>query len=291
MHFVVHSVMLAAISIVLALPLAAQQGRSTLPGYDMRWTGTWSGTVSSNGLRSDALTLEITALERGTTDVLYSLPDRLQYHRPFDVIARSGDTLRCSSTEDGVSLVAVLDPASTTLGGTWMVSGSTRTLRLQRMSREDLGIEQSDVDGRTLRTSMMIEYPTEKVTLAAELMQPSTVTTRRRSPLAVFISDHGDHDKDASHHGHRPYSVMARSMAEAGWASVRWDDRGVGGSTGTLLVAGIPQLAREVDHVIRTVGADPTIDTSRIVLIASGEGGMVAAAVASLRPVERIVLL
>lgn len=280
-----------ALLLATTLPLLAQQPASRLPGYDTVWTGLWKGALIDTKGAATPVMLDVTAIERGVADAVYSLPDQLTYNRPFDTVVRQGDSLHCESAEDNVRLTAVLDASRQMLSGTWTTSASVRTFRLVRSNADARPQEQAARQSSVVRLDFPLSYPADRVDLAAELMLPPTASKKQRAPLVVFISDVGDHDRDGSHHDHRPYLVMAEHLARAGWASVRWDDRGVGGSTGTLLVAGTSELAAEVDHVIRSVGSYPGIDTSRVVLVASGEGGMVAAAVAARRRVKHLILL
>jgi pimeloyl-ACP methyl ester carboxylesterase len=283
---------LALLITLAALPLTAQEGGFGLPAYDTTWTGRWSGTLLHDGVRWTRISLDITAIVHGPTEVVYSLPDRLLYNRPFDAVHRSGDTIMCTAEEDRITLRAVRDTRTSQMEGVWTDASSTRTLRVGLYDSDDRPQLRSVASAPIERIEKTIAYPKEHVVLGAELVVPrSTTPATRRYPLVVFVSDAGEHDRNASHHGHLPNLIIAERLARAGWASIRWDDRGVGSSTGTLLVAGIPELALEVDHVIKTLGSDPRIDTSRIILLASGEGGLVAAAVAERRPVDHIILL
>ena len=286
------TIVLALFILGSSLPLAAQHGGFGIPAYDTTWTSRWSGVLMQDVTRWSRITLDITAVLNGPMEVVYTLPDRLVYNRPFDVVQRSGDTIVCSADEDGVTVRAVRNRRTSQLEGTWTDGARTLLLRVGMADADDRPQIRAVDAAPIQRMELTIPYQNDHVTLGAELVIPRATTRSTRTyPLVVFISDAGDHDRNASHNGHLPYLVMAERLARAGWASIRWDDRGVGQSTGTLIVAGIPELAKEVDHVIRTVGRNASIDTSRIVLLASGEGGMVAAAVASLRPVDHIILL
>lgn len=283
---------LALLIVWAALPLTAQKGGFGLPAYDTTWTGRWSGTLLQDGKRLTRVSLDITAVVHGPTEVVYSLPDRLQYNRPFDAVRRSGDSIMCTADDDGITLRAVRNGKTSQIEGTWTDASRTLTLRVGLYDADDRPQLRAVASAPIERIEKTISYPKEHVVLGAELVIPrSTTPVTRRYPLVVFVSDAGEQDRNASHHGHLPNLVIAERLARAGWASIRWDDRGVGSSSGTLLVAGIPELAQEVDHVIQSLGSDPRIDTSRIVLLASGEGGLVAAAVAERRPVDHIILL
>ena len=284
--------LLALFFVWAALPLTAQEGGFGLPAYDTTWTGRWSGTLLHDGVRWTRVSLDITAVKHGPTEVVYSLPERLLYNRPFDAVQRSGDSIMCTADEDGITLRAVRNGKTSQIEGTWTDASRTLALRVGLYDADDRPQIRAVSSAPIERIEKTIAYPKDHVVLGAELVIPrSSTSANAQYPLVVFVSDAGEHDRNASHHDHLPNLVIAERLARAGWASIRWDDRGTGSSSGTLLVAGIPELAQEVDHVIRSLGSDPRIDTSRIVLLASGEGGMVAAAVAERRPVDHIILL
>jgi hypothetical protein len=68
-----------------------------------------------------------------------------------------------------------------------------------------------------------------EVTLAGSLMLPDG---EGPFPAAVLLSTSSAEDRDATSSGFAPLREMAVSLAENGIASIRWDDRGMGRSTG-----------------------------------------------------------
>jgi pimeloyl-ACP methyl ester carboxylesterase len=75
--------------------------------------------------------------------------------------------------------------------------------------------------------------------------------------------------------GHRPFLVMADALARRGIASVRFDDRGVGTSTGTFADATSDDFASDARAQLDWLAAVPEIDASRIGFLGHSEGGLV----------------
>ena len=100
-------------------------------------------------------------------------------------------------------------------------------------------------------------------------------------PAALLISGSGAQNRDAEILGHKSFLVIADHLTRNGIAVLRVDDRGVGGSTGDMLVATTEDFASDVLAGVRFLAVQPEIDAGRIGLIGHSEGGIVAPMVAA----------
>ena len=95
-------------------------------------------------------------------------------------------------------------------------------------------------------------------------------------PTVVLVSGTGPVDRDVTFVGHALFRVLARSLAGAGIASLRFDKRGVGESGGDFSAAGpqdfVADVLGAVDYLVRQKG----LAGRRVGLLGHSEGGMVA---------------
>jgi pimeloyl-ACP methyl ester carboxylesterase len=99
----------------------------------------------------------------------------------------------------------------------------------------------------------------------------------------ILITGSGPQDRDETLLGHKPFLVIADALTRAGVAVLRLDDRGVGGSTGSLETATTVDLARDTAAAIDWLAHQPGIDPGRIGLIGHSEGGLIAPMLATTR--------
>ena len=116
------------------------------------------------------------------------------------------------------------------------------------------------------------------VTIAGTLSIPSG---RGPFPAVVLLSGSGAHNRDSEMFGFRPFKVIADSFAERGIAVLRCDDRGVGGSTGSLADATLESFADDALAALGLLRARSEIDRARVGLIGHSEGAIVAAIAAA----------
>lgn len=117
-----------------------------------------------------------------------------------------------------------------------------------------------------------------EVTLAGTLTLPEG-----EGPFAavLFITGSGAQDRDEALFGHRPFLVLSDVMTRAGLATLRFDDRGVGGSTGDLSQASYDDLVADILAGVDYLISRPEIDAGRIGLFGHSEGGYLAPLAAS----------
>jgi pimeloyl-ACP methyl ester carboxylesterase len=106
-----------------------------------------------------------------------------------------------------------------------------------------------------------------------------------KAPAAavVLISGSGPQDRDETLMGHKPFLVIADALTRAGVAVLRLDDRGVGGSTGSLEPGTTVDFARDTAAAIDWLAKQPGIDPKRIGLVGHSEGGLIAPMLATSR--------
>lgn len=111
-------------------------------------------------------------------------------------------------------------------------------------------------------------------------------------PAVVLLTGSGAQDRDEALLGHKPFLVIADHLTRAGFAVLRFDDRGVGGSKGQLDRATQLDLAGDARGALDWLEKQQEIDRSRLCLVGHSEGAYVAAKAAALdKRVRAIAML
>jgi uncharacterized protein len=111
-------------------------------------------------------------------------------------------------------------------------------------------------------------------------------------PAVLLVTGSGAQDRDESGFGHKPFLVLADHLSRNGIAVLRVDDRGVGGSSGSVWDSTTSDFAQDALAGMRCLKKHPRIAPDRIGLVGHSEGGVVAPLAASQSPdVAFIVLL
>jgi pimeloyl-ACP methyl ester carboxylesterase len=112
----------------------------------------------------------------------------------------------------------------------------------------------------------------------------------------VLITGSGAQDRDENSPGPGGlklgiFRTIADSLTRRGIAVLRYDDRGVGGSGGSLADAGLSGLVADVGAAVSRLRTSSGIDESRVGLIGHSEGGIIAPIVASRDPEIAVIVL
>jgi uncharacterized protein len=121
-------------------------------------------------------------------------------------------------------------------------------------------------------------YRSEDITYrSSDVVLAGTVTTPEGPgpfTAVLLVSGSGAQDRDEALFGHRPFLVLADALTRAGYAVLRVDDRGVGGSTGALRDSDFDDLTRDIAVGVGFLRSRP--DIIRVGLLGHSEGGYLA---------------
>ncbi len=118
--------------------------------------------------------------------------------------------------------------------------------------------------------------------IAGTLTMPDGV--EGQVPAVILITGSGAQNRDEELMGHKPFKVIAEYLSARGYAVMRCDDRGVGGSTGDMVHATTLDFAQDVEYQLDYLLMKPDLfDPQRIFLFGHSEGATVAAIVAARR--------
>lgn len=130
------------------------------------------------------------------------------------------------------------------------------------------------------------------VQLDGTLTLPQSDDKSKRYPVAVLVTGSGPQDRDETLLGHKPFWVLADYLTRRGVAVLRYDDRGVGKSTGDFGKATSDDFADDAAAAVDFLKGHARIDPKQIGIIGHSEGGLVAPLVAVKKPeVAWIVLM
>jgi pimeloyl-ACP methyl ester carboxylesterase len=100
-------------------------------------------------------------------------------------------------------------------------------------------------------------------------------------PAVVLISGTGHNTRDEDVWGHKVFVVLADALNRSGIAVLRYDKRGVGGSTGNYDAATTLDFISDAEAAVTWLKAQPQIAAHHIGLLGHSEGGIIAPAVAA----------
>ena len=111
-------------------------------------------------------------------------------------------------------------------------------------------------------------------------------------PTVLLISGSGPQDRDETIFGHKPFAVLADELSKNGFAVLRYDDRGVGKSSGNFGTATSEDFMKDAEAALHFLYSLPHVDTNRLGIIGHSEGGMIAPMLAADRKdIKYMVLL
>jgi pimeloyl-ACP methyl ester carboxylesterase len=154
--------------------------------------------------------------------------------------------------------------------------------RLLRVSIPAQGLEvaREDVASVSARRVTMarpndedLRIPANGFSLAGTLSKPVSVTGPL--PAVVLIGGSGPTDRDETVYGIPIFGQLANALADAGFAVLRYDKRGVGQSGGRPESAALADFAEDARAAIKTLSERKEIDRKRIAVIGHSEGGSV----------------
>jgi len=120
-----------------------------------------------------------------------------------------------------------------------------------------------------------VQIPANGFTLAGTLSKPGA-TGRARSSAVVLVAGSGPLDRDATVAGIPIFGQIAGALADAGFAVLRYDKRGVGQSGGRVETAGFTDYADDLRSAVKFLSDRKDIDSKRIAVVGHSEGGAVA---------------
>ena len=177
--------------------------------------------------------------------------------------------------------------------GTWTQGGVKAQLNFEKTelnAKEELNRPQHPKEPYPyVAEDVSFENQADKIKLAGTITKPKSGGP---FPAVILITGSGPQDRDETIFGHKPFLVIADHLTKNGMAVLRFDERGVGESTGSFSNATTEDFADDVRAAFDFLKTRDDIASDKIGMIGHSEGGLIAPMVAASRTdVAMIVLL
>ncbi len=269
-----------------AATFVSAAGQEPTPADSSDFAGNWIGTLDA-GAAQLRLRFVITEGDEGLSATVFSI-DQGNTEIPVETVTTNGDTISLSMPMVGASYTGGLSTEEGRITGTFAQGGASFPLVLERAPEgEMIGVapivrERVVAVRRPQDPEEPFPYLAEDVTFpnpeGGHTLAGTFTRPRSGGPFAavVLISGSGPQDRDEALMGHRPFLVLADHLTRRGIAVLRYDDRGVGQSTGDFASATTEDFATDALAGVAYLKSRDDVDPGAIGLAGHSEGGVIA---------------
>ena len=250
--------------------------------------GAWEGALEV-GVMKLRLGVTITTQPDGRLAATMDSPDQGAYGMALSDVVFADGVLKFALRIANGSFEGRLNGAGTEIAGTW-TQGMAMPLVLKK-------VEKLTRPARPQEPRPPFPYRSEAITITnapGQAVLAGTLTVpggKGPFPAVVLISGSGLQNRDEEIFGHKPFLVLADHLTRHGIAVLRYDDRGVGKSTGTFASATSEDFAGDAWAAWQALIARPEIDAKRVGLLGHSEGGLIAPMLAAAHPEIAFVVM
>lgn len=251
-------------------------------------TGSWKGELDVQGMKlplvfhikneGEKLISTLDSPKQGATNIPVSTTsysaDQLTLELPALAISYSGkvtnESINGTFKQGGMELPLILSK----------IKGDELTPKLNRPQTPKAPFTYKTEEVTFINSS-------DKNTLAGTLSEPNNFN--KKHPILIMITGSGKQNRDEELFGHKPFAVIADDFAKKGIATLRLDDRGIGGSSKGTPDETSFNYATDINAAVLFLKVKGYVN---IGLIGHSEGGMIAPIVASTnKDVKFLVLM
>jgi len=257
-------------------------------GQEVKWLGLWSGKLDISATKLEII-FETWSDENGKPVAVMDVPMQGAKDIQCKVINVERDSLV-------LSIPLIMGSFSggfvndTTIQGEWKQSGMTFPLTLSK-TRIVNALKRPQTPQKPfpyIEEEVVYNNKSAGIKLAGTLTFPEN---GENLPAVILITGSGAQDRDETIFEHKPFLVIADFLTQNGFAVLRVDDRGIGGSEGKTSVATSEDFAGDVLAGVELLKTRKEINSAKIGLIGHSEGGLIAPIAAVKFDAAFIVLL
>ena len=248
-----------------------------IPGEGL--AGLWLGRLDA-GPVSLRLLFRISADEQGVLTGTLDNLDQGAMGLKISEIEFEDESVRIKLAKPAALFEGTMSDDGSEIVGKWRQNRRSTPLTIKRQA------EAPDL-ARSQDPERPYPYRDEEVVFRNEraaLKLAGTLTLPRGKgpfPAGVLISGSGPQDRNETVMGHRPFLVLADHLTRNGLAVLRYDDRGVGGSEGSVSQSTTEDFAGDSLAAVSYLKTRQEIDQARIGLLGPSEGATAAAIAAA----------
>lgn len=253
-----------ALSVLFALLLS-------ITAFAQNFTGSWTGIISAGG-SSLHIVFNISQDAEGNTVCTMDSPDQSVKGIPAQIVFESSDSISIRISNLGIEYNGKFNGD--------MICGVYSQLGLEL----DLDLKNEQiVYNRPQNPPPPYPYTTEEIefvndeanaTLSGIITYPVGYIQGKKVPVVVMVTGSGPRNRDSEIYEHKPFLIIADYLARNGYATLRYDDRCVGKSTGRFQAETTKEVAKDAALAVKYLR--DTKKFSKIGVLGHSEGGNVA---------------
>ncbi len=285
-HMLVAILISCMVIVVSSCVSAAQPVPPSVPKEaDPGFAGDWIGTLDIGMSIRIVFIIKLNPQAPSGYEGYCLSPDQSSAQFPISSIELDGTSLAISvASVDARYQGSFFGPD--TITGKFLQGSVSLPLTLQRKEWKIAKRPQDPVAPFPYRDEE-VTVPRGSFSLAGTLSLPDDTKladATMRFPAVILISGSGLQNRDEEILNHRPFLVLADSLARKGIAVLRLDDRGTGESTGDPSMATTLDFAADTLAAVNYLKTRADIDPARIGLCGHSEGGLIAFILAAEHP-------
>lgn len=242
--------------------------------------GSWKGEVEVSGQKL-LLVFNIQKDSAGKWNGTFESPMQTAQKFAINQIRIEHDSIWMDVRNIGLLYAGFLDRDKDVMKGVMKQGPFESAMILVRSENEQSGLSRKqDVFPPYSYTEEEVEFKNS----AGNALLTGSLTYPKSGgpfPAVVLINGSGQQNRDSEVFGHRPFKVLADHLTKNGFAVLRYDDRGVGGSKGEVNLATTIDFASDANVAVDFLSKKAVVDVDKIGMIGHSEGALIAEIVAS----------